>query len=766
MKNQYELKKEPISKQKRSKKRVVAIVLSCVFIMPIAICALSIGVFALWAQTVPLDKSLLPTQIATPTFFDANGDAIDYCDDTYIAPSQVPTALKDAFVALEDKRFYTHKGYDVVRILGATLNNAKSRSIKEGASTITQQLVKNTHLTNKRTLSRKLKEIAIATKLEKEYSKDEILSMYLSVIYFGNGAYGAKSAAKLYFSKDISELNLGECATLAGIVKNPKKYSPFFNENECIARRNLVLLVMKKEGYINENEYSKWANSKLDKANDNTVGKKNSDDLRLDLYLKRAQEEVCSALHITKYQLENSGYKIYTNLDIAIQKQAARLAFDKMQYQESNTNGAIIVCDNKQGEIKAYVSTLPYETYRQPGSVLKPIAVYAPAIDMDLVSLATPICDEKIDFSGYSPSNFGGKYYGETNIRQAIKKSMNTVAVKVMSYLGVDNSISYLSNFGISTCLDDKNYALSLGALTNGTNIVDIANAYACLSNLGEYQSCSFIKYAVHNGKKVFISSPGKKRVIKQSSADIINDALLDTVKDGTAVALSSLQFEICAKTGTAQRNDTKNSDAWCASYNDDYTLIVWHGSDDGMSEKGGGHCAKQAANLWRFINDNYTLSKCISKSNESVRFDVDTYATQKNKTIMHASENTPIEYRKSEIFHNYQTFETSTIFDSILVDDINFDVTKNNGGISIAIDNIQDIYGYKVYRNDIFGDSLICEFDGEKYKDKKYGFLDTPLALFGFATYRLECFVKANESAKAVVAKRVYFDEVDYNFR
>ena len=176
-------------------------------LLPIVVMSFTAAGFAIWANGVSLDKSLLPTANAKPVFYDINGEKIEYLTDDYVLPNQIPDDLKNAFIALEDKRFYSHKGYDPIRIGGAIISNIKSRSVKEGASTITQQLVKNTHLSNERTINRKLKEIAIARKLEKEYSKDEILAMYLSVIYFGNGAYGVKQASRLYFDKEISELS-------------------------------------------------------------------------------------------------------------------------------------------------------------------------------------------------------------------------------------------------------------------------------------------------------------------------------------------------------------------------------------------------------------------------------------------------------------------------------------------------------------------------------------------------------------------------------
>ena len=231
-KSQNEKNVSVFDSKKTKRKKIILVTLITLLLLPILILGISVGIFEAWANGVNIDESLLPTQTALPVFYDSLGEKIDVHGDSYLAPEDIPTDLKNAFVALEDKRFYSHKGYDPVRIVGALVSNAKSKSVKEGASTITQQLVKNTHLTQEKTVKRKLKEIAIAKKLEKEYTKDEILAMYLSVIYFGNGAYGVKDAGKLYFSKDVGDLSLAECATLAGIVKNPKKYSPLSNPDD------------------------------------------------------------------------------------------------------------------------------------------------------------------------------------------------------------------------------------------------------------------------------------------------------------------------------------------------------------------------------------------------------------------------------------------------------------------------------------------------------------------------------------------------------
>lgn len=755
MKKQPKIKNLLNKEQKRSQKKKIILTILCVFLLlPIVGTAITAVSFAIWANGVSLDKNLLPTASAKPVFFDINGEKIEYLTDDYVLPEQIPDNLKNAFIALEDKRFYSHKGYDPIRIGGAIVSNIKSHSVKEGASTITQQLVKNTHLNNERTVDRKLKEIAIARKLEKEYSKDEILAMYLSVIYFGNGAYGVKQASRLYFDKEIFELSLQECATLAGIVKNPSKYSPFSKEDDCIARRNLVLSVMQKEGYISKESKELASNSPLNKAKDGKMSKLQNK--YCDYYIKKATDQVCNMLNITKYQLTNSGYEIYTNLDVNLQKCLFDNANNSQFFESDDVQSVQIVVDNKQNAVVACYSSLGYDIKRQTGSVMKPIAVYAPAIDMNLVSLATPVVDEKIDFGGYCPSNFNDKYYGETTVRDAIKKSMNSVAVKTLSYIGLPKSAQYISNFGVNLEYFDQNYALALGATANGVSPIEICSAYSALANNGIYKENSFVKFVVTNGNKIYIGSQTPSRaVVKSSTASIITSALSDTVKDGTARTLSALPFEVAAKTGTAERADGKNSDAWCIGYNDNYTVCVWHGSDDGTSERGGGYPAMNNKKIWQSINAYQSQPKSLSYCNEVEWKDIDTYASKKYKQVMLASQNTPIEYRKNEIFPIGANVETSHCFDE--VEDFDFSLCVNANRVQITLDT-QNIYTYKIYREDFYGKNLVCIVQGNGEQKTIY---DTPLAFFDVVKYTIECEISSNSDIKKSSTKLVYVDDL-----
>lgn len=775
MKTKYKFKNLTKDNKKRKKSRILLSVAIALLIIPCLTIAISALAFTIWAQGVELDVNLLPTASAVPTFYDIDGEKIDYLVDDYVNPSEIPDNLRNAFVALEDKRFYKHNGYDIVRIGGAIVSNIKSHSIKEGASTITQQLVKNTHLSHERTIKRKLKEIAIATKLEKRYSKDEILAMYMSVIYFGNGAYGVKQASKLYFNKNIEDLTLEECATLAGIVKNPKKYSPFSKEEDCVNRRNIVLRVMYDQNYISQIEYlnaSKSTICKADKNNDCV-----NEESVIAPYLNKVISEVCDKLEITKYQLNNSGLHVYTNLDRFAQTTLYNESKNAHNFESDSVQNVSVAIDNRKCAVLAYYSSLPYDIKRQTGSVLKPLAVYAPALNENLVSLATPICDENVSFNGYSPQNFGDIYYGDTTIRESIKKSMNSVAVKLIDYLSVTKSSEYLNSFGIKTTQNDMNYALALGATETGVSPLNIAEGYMTLANGGIHTSPSFVRFATLNGTKIFsneknlydvenvnIDNNGNFNIaISQGTAELITSALIDTVTDGTARTLSALPFQVASKTGTAQKSKDINSDAWNASYNDALTLVIWHGADDGITEKGGGYPTMHSMNVWKALNNKFGFAKSIKPRGETIDLVVDTYTTQKDKTVVLASQNTPIEYRKTEKFSkNNIPNSISCTFEEICVMPI-WNIKQQDNSVLVSLQT-DSIYSYSIYRTDILGRREIARVDGSTIENSSYTIVDHPITGMGIVSYEIVLSITCNPAVCATETKNLYIDKVLYS--
>ncbi|HEY8443447.1 MAG TPA: transglycosylase domain-containing protein, partial [Clostridia bacterium] len=341
--------------------------------------------------------------------------------------SELPDYVPKAFIAIEDKRFYKHKGLDYIRIMGALIKDLKSFSFKEGASTISQQLVKNTHLSNERTLKRKLKEIRITKQLEKQYSKNEILEKYLNIIYFGNGLYGIDSAAKAYFNTSAKNLNLAQAAALAAIINSPAKYNPFTNFNNLKSRQKIVLDAMLKNRFITKEQYQEALDTPLVLASSkNTTAQS--------VYTKIAVKQACELINGTEKDLADCVIYTYYNQDI---QNILKQSFDAYLPHTVNEFGTLpefagIVIDNETLGVAGVIESEDYLifTQRQPASTIKPLAVYAPAIENRLITPATLILDEPINYDGYSPKNYNGKHEGWISVRKAISTSNNIAAVK------------------------------------------------------------------------------------------------------------------------------------------------------------------------------------------------------------------------------------------------------------------------------------------------------------------------------------------------
>ena len=698
---------------KRTKFALFTAVFPLILGFLLLVLSISLIIFNVWAESLDIDNTLLPMANNVPIFYDINGNKMEYKSDNILAPEEIPDNLKNAFVALEDKRFYDHNGYDTYRIAGAMAKNIAKGGAVEGASTITQQLVKNTLLTFEKTMTRKIKEIALAINLEKKYSKDEILSMYLSVIYFGNGAYGVKSASKLYFEKDVQNLSLSECATLAGIIKNPTKYSPIHHPDNAKARRNVVLSVMRDEGYITSSQMIECTNEDMV-----IVENKNKDISKF--FINKVIDEACKRLNLTKYQLDNSGFHIHTTYSPEFQEILAQNGNLTNNFSRNDVANSSVIIDNKTGFVLAYTSSVGYEVYRQCGSTLKPIVVYAPAIEKDIIHLASPIDDSQIKIGDWIPKNYSDNYVGISNVRDAIKMSSNTVAVRVASYVGEKTMYQYGKQFGLNLTENDQNLTLALGATEKGQTPLQVASAYSVLANNGEMKSSTFIRFIANNGKKIYSHPTITEQIISKESAFLLTDCLVDTVKNGTARSLSPLQFVVASKTGTVSNKNNENADAWNVSYNPKYTIAVWHGDTD---ETGGGHPTKHAYNIWNDLyntSDKKDFPSNFQQPNAITKIPIDTYSTKKLMRISFATDNTPSKYCKYEYFKksNQMNFETS-LFENCNID-FNISAKTDDENVKITFWG-EDIFVYKVIRKDILGERVIGIFDGNNAMTTMY---------------------------------------------
>ena len=478
----------------------------------------------------------------------------------YVKISNLSDNTKNAFIAIEDKRFYSHKGIDFRRILGATLENIKSASFKEGASTITQQLIKNTHLSSEKTLKRKLQEIKLAINLEREYSKDEILEMYLNSIYFGKGAYGIEDASKTYFNKSASNLTLNESAMLAGIIKAPNTYSPDANYDLAIKRKNLVLKVMLNSNFITESEYTANVNKEIRISNGNGINP-------YDDYVKAVISEFENSNIFMPYG--NNAVKIYTYLDENLQSSISNKSVD---YDEIK-----IVINSKLCGVTAFYGNNS-NLKRCPASCVKPWLVYAPMINDGYVKESTIIDDEKINISGYSPKNYDDKFHGAVTVKYALSNSLNVPAVKLLSGYGINKANKYTTLMN----LDIKNESLpcALGGLSGGLTLKELCDKYSVFNNNGYYTESKFINSIYFDGVKIYSHSKNSNEVFSKETAYIINDILKSSVCSGTSKKLRSLPYEICAKTGT-NGNEKGNADAISVAYTTDAIVGVWVGNYD-----------------------------------------------------------------------------------------------------------------------------------------------------------------------------------------
>ena len=604
-----------------------------------------------------LDNSAIIAPKAKIELADAYGNIIEngrmY---KYIPYQDISPNVINAFIALEDKRFYSHNGVDYYRLAGALIQDIKTASFKEGGSTITQQLAKNTQLSSEKTIKRKIKELRLARLIEKQYSKEQILEMYLNAIYFGSGIYGIDSASKNYFGKSASELSAAEGAILAGIVKNPARYSPKSNLSASTERRNLVLKLMYEQNYIDESTYN---NSKSDKY---VIPENVFNGQICTPYYNNVLAEAAEILVITEKTLISSDYKIYTYYSPANQS-ALHSSITSDEYSSVNSYGSkaaisAMIADNDTGGISAYYGSDDCDIFsfrRQPGSAIKPILVYAPAIEYGIISSQTPLLDEKIEINGYSPKNYGDTYSGWITAETALAKSINTVAVKLFEDTGKKQCFSFAQKCGLRFSPSDST-AASLGGLTDGLTFPELSSAYMTLANGGIYKKNTFIKKIIDpNGNLVYEHKKQTSRAMSADTAFLITQMLEKTVKEGTASKLNGFNYAIASKTGTTQSvRNSNNLDAWNISYTTEHTLTVWYGDTANTKETsiettGSGYPSLLARKIYSLLPSpnlkQFEIPETVYK------LEIDNFALQKDHILYLSNNFTPDIYRKESYF-------------------------------------------------------------------------------------------------------------------
>ena len=558
-------------KKIRKISKIIFISLAIVFSLTIIS---AVSFYHVSTHGITLDKEKL-SNVANKTFkiYDKFQEEINLKNKATVDINELSANTKNAFISAEDKRFYSHNGVDFIRVGGALLSNLKSKSFSEGASTISQQLIKNTLLSNEKTIKRKLKEVKLARALEKNYSKDKILEMYLNNIYFGNGNYGIENASIYYFGKSAKNLTTAESALLAGTINAPNIYNIQNNTEKAIERRNLILNLMKSQNKISNEEYEKSINESVN-LNITKVPNNN-------YMFNEILEEACNILNITENELNYKDIEIFTNYDSTLSNNISELV---NKYKNlSDYNVASIVIDNETNTIIAvYGNSKTLSSKKQPGSTIKPILVYAPALEENLITPNTKILDEEININGYSPANADNKFHGFVTVRECLKNSYNIPSVKLLNELGVETGKNFASKLDINFSENDNHLALSLGGFSSGTTLKQLADAYSTFANSGYFSTSKYITKIKLNDKIIYRKNNSKNKVMKESTANQITDMLIDTSKSGTAKKLKNFNYQIASKTGTVGKsNSTNNTDAYSISYTSNHTVITYIGDEN-----------------------------------------------------------------------------------------------------------------------------------------------------------------------------------------
>lgn len=686
-------------RKRKKKKGIIRRIFKFIFIVGIILC-FAIGgaglgvVMGIIEGTDAINVADVVPESYTSFIYDSQGNEIDnlHGDENreYAKLETIPVSLRHAVIAIEDERFYEHNGIDIRGIFRALVVNIENRNFSQGASTITQQLIKNEVLTNDKKIQRKIKEQYLAIIFErdlqkqlgsKQQAKDYILELYLNSIALNHGLNGVQAASKFYFGKEVSDLTLAESACIAGITQNPSLYSPITHPEENKERQLTVLTKMLELGYITQSEYDQAAAediySKLVGSKTEEVVGEAKHNYFVDALIVQVAEDLMSERGMTKAQaydmIYSGGLKINATIDMNMQaimeevyknddffpstgntleatytisvmdnetekqthyyetrtvnsqEEAEAFAAEmKAQYEDSahttvadkltvasSLQSSMVIMDYHNGEIKALVGgrgekqgdtvfNRATQALRQPGSCFKPLAAYAPAIDMGLLMPGSIIIDEPLKVGSKQFQNWNKSYKGPTTVREGIRESMNILAVKTIMQVGYDKSFEYLQNFGFTTLVDnetrngqtftDKGPATALGGITDGVSVLELTGAYSTIANGGLYNKPKFYTTIYdHDGNVLLENKDEPTRVLKETTAYLLTDMMVDVVTGrggyatGTAANFSGMS--IAGKTGTT----TDDKDLTFVGYTPYYCAGIWLGYDTPKVIPGGG---------------------------------------------------------------------------------------------------------------------------------------------------------------------------------
>ena len=613
-----DIAKEPGAEKRGGKAGRVLGVIGTILLIGVVTALIFVCIFAFYVKTcitpsldIDLNDFTL-NQSSIIYYKDSNGDyqkltTVKSSENRiWIDGDQIPQHMKDALVAIEDKRFYTHKGVDWFRTAHAALNMFTGGSTF-GGSTITQQLIKNLTQQDDITVQRKLLEIFQALDLEKNYDKDEILEYYLNAVYFGEGCYGVQTAAQTYFGKDAKDLSVAEAASIVGITNLPTYYDPFYSVENNKERQENVLREMYKQGYLKKAEYEEAKNEELDFVRgENSPGTSNVYSYYEEVVLSDVIGDLAKAKGISRNAasqlVHNAGYEIYACIDKDIQAKVDAIYTDPEQLPKtygstkSQLQSAIVIIDQATGEIKALRGgtgdkTINYGlnratgTTRPPGSSIKPIAVYGPAVEYGLISPSTLVLDKdekhvQLTHTSWYPKNSPPGYDGIITITTALQKSKNTVAAQIVDKLTPSASLEFLrSRLGVTSLIDsDADYAaMALGEPHYGITVREMAQAYTALANDGVFTySRTYTMVKDRSGKIILDNQPQTIQAFSQNTARTMTYMLNNAATYGTGAESRLSNMPVAGKTGTT----SANRDRWFCGYTPYYTCAVWTGYD------------------------------------------------------------------------------------------------------------------------------------------------------------------------------------------
>lgn len=587
-------------KRKKTSKGLIKKIFLGLVILGIVGLLIGAGTFAYMVKDAPkLDETMLKDPISSE-IYDKDNELITVLgaeNRDYVEYEDIPDIVENAVIATEDVRFYQHNGLDPIRLVGAVIANFTEGFGAEGASTITQQVVKNYFLTFDKTIDRKAEEAWLSFQLEQKYTKEDIFEMYFNKIFMSENSYGIGTAAKIYFGKELDELELPEAALLAGIPQSPNNYNPFTNPDKAEQRRNIVLTLMQQHGFITEDEMTEAKATPVATSLVPKEERAKRKEKPFDAFIDRVIDEVEEQ---GDFDIFSDGLKIYTTLDQEAQTyvESALNTNDVVNYPNDEVQAGIVLLDTQTAEIRAigggrnrtgergwnYATDLE----RQTGSTIKPVLDYGPAIEHLNWGTYHMLEDKPYQYSnGESISNWNNKYEGPMTMRTALAKSRNIPALQALQQVGLEKARDFAENLGLGNSLPEKlTESAALGSYE--LSPLEMAGAYAAFGNNGYYSKPHAIKKIVLRDNTEIDMSPEAEVAMKDYTAFMITDMLKSAVRNGTGTEANIANLQVAGKTGTTNYTEDEISkwkipdggvpDSWFVGYTSRYTAAVWTG--------------------------------------------------------------------------------------------------------------------------------------------------------------------------------------------